>query len=58
MVCAVPDDVEELLPDCEDGEVLPLLQKGLLLGKLTASLILILHVVRKLLLRPTVGKNG
>lgn len=45
-----PYDVEQLLPDSEDGKVLPLLQESFLLGKVTAGLRLLLHVVCKLLL--------
>ena len=42
----------EFLLHSEDGQVLPLLQNRLLLGKLAAGLALLLHVVGKLLLCP------
>ena len=47
-----PDDREEFLLHGEDGQVLPLLQNRLLLGKLAAGLAFLLHVVGKLLLCP------
>lgn len=47
-----PDDREEFLLHGKDGQVLPLLQNRLLLGKLAAGLALLFHVVGKLLLCP------
>lgn len=49
---SLPDDIQQLLSHSKDGQVLPLLQQGLLLSKLTARLAFVLHVIRKFLLGP------
>lgn len=47
-----PDDSQKFLLHSEDGQILSLLQNGLLLGKLAAGFALFLHVICKLLLCP------
>lgn len=51
-----PYYVEKLLSDGKYGQILSLLQKTLLFGKITAGLALFLHVICKLLLRSAKAK--